>query len=622
MSRGQAAGEARVAPSLERPSPTAARRLPVPLLLGAIVALTALVHAALALRSLAPWIVPDELIYSELAKSLGAGGLPAVREEVTFAWGLGYPAVLAPIWAVFDDIETAYATARVWNAVILASTAVPAYFFARRFTSEGYALTAAALSVSIPPLLYAGTLMTEVALYPTFALAVLAIVRAVEQPGVWTQAAALGSIGLACLVKSLASVLFVALVLAIVLFHLLETRAGSAEGSLGRRMRAYAVTWLAVGGLSLTAVAVLLMTGRRPGDMLGTYSTVLEHMRPLEVPRWIVLHLAELDLAVAVIPLAASVIVVARALRVSGTRSERLYVAVVLPILSVWLVAVGAFASVPFLEEFGYPENVERLQGRSTFMLAPLFFVGLVMWLRDRRGSLTLVAGVGVVVALLPAVIPLDDFDRNVRFQALSLVPWVESRDELAWPSSVLFATFVLGAIFVIAFRIRAPAAFVIAPVVLVLAGTATAAHVSMYFAAESSRNNSTGLHGTWVDRAVGRKDVSVLWSEPPGKPFVDLAARHRALFVGEFFNRSVGNVYELGSPLPYDLPSTNVRLDGAYVIDADGRSVELGELVLVPCNVRVVGEAVARNDEVGASIIRVRAPLRASVSDPETCAR
>ena len=217
-------------------------RVRVPVVLGATVAIAAIVHAALALRSLAPWIVPDELIYSEIAKSLADGGLPKVRGDVTFEWGLGYPGLLAPIWAVVDDVERAYAVAKIWNALILASTAIPAYFLARRFTSEGYALVAAALTVSIPPLLYAGTLMTEVALYPAFVLAVWAITRAVEAPSSRTQLGALGAIGLACIVKSLSSVLIAALVAAIVLYHALDR--GRAGESFSNRLRPYLVTWV------------------------------------------------------------------------------------------------------------------------------------------------------------------------------------------------------------------------------------------------------------------------------------------------------------------------------------------------------------------------------------------
>ena len=594
-------------------------RARVPVVLGVTVAIAAIAHAALALRSLAPWIVPDELIYSEIAKSLGDGSPPKVRDEVTFEWGLGYPALLAPIWAVVDDVERAYAVAKAWNALILASTAIPAYMLARRFTSEGHALVAAALSVSIPPMLYAGTLMTEVALYPAFVLAVWAIARAVEAPSTRTQLVALGVVGLACMVKSLSSVLIAALVAAIVLYHALDR--GRAGESFPKRLRPYAVTWVAVAASVVVASGALLIAGSRPQDALGTYANVLEHMQPSEVPRWIVLHLAELDLALAVIPLAAAAVVSVRGIRGDGTQQERLYVSVVVPVVTLWLVAVGAFASVPFLESFGYPENVDRLQGRSTFMLAPLFFIGLVMWLRDRRGSLVVVAGITAAAALLPALIPLGNFDRNVRFQALALVPWVESRDEISWPAGVLFATVVLGVVFVATARIRAPAWLVILPIATVFVVTAASAHVSMNFAAESSRNLSTGPDATWIDRAVDG-DVSVLWAEPPGMPFVDLASRQRVLFVGEFFNRRVAGVYELGSRLPYNLPSEAVSLRGSRVVDADGRPVDAGELVLVPCHVTVVGEPVVTNVAVGATVVRVEPPLRATVADPLTCAK
>jgi hypothetical protein len=594
-------------------------RARVAVVLGATVAIAAIVHAALALRSLAPWIVPDELIYSEIAKSLGDGGLPEVRGDVTFEWGLGYSALIAPIWAVVDDVAQAYAVAKIWNALILASTVIPAFFLARRFTSEGYALVVAALTVSIPPLLYAGTLMTEVALYPAFVLAVWAMTRAVGAPSARTQLVALGAIGLACIVKSLSSVLIVALVAAIVLYHALDRdRAGEPFRS---RLRPYLVTWVGIAATAVVAGAALLIAGSRPQDALGTYANVLKHMQPSEVPRWIVLHLAELDLALAVIPLAAAAIVSVRGVRGDGTQQERLYVSIVVPVVTLWLVAVGTFASVPFLESFGYPENVDRLQGRSTFMLAPLFFTGLVMWLRDRRGSLAVVAGVAAGAALLPALIPLDDFDRNVRFQALALVPWVESRDEIAWPAGVLFATLVLGFVFVAAARIRAPDWVVILPIVTVFLVVAASAHVSMNFAAESSRNLSTGPDATWIDQAASG-DVSVLWAEPPGTPFVDLASRQRVLFVGEFFNRRMGDVYEIGSLLPYNLPSERVRLRSSRVVHGDGRPVDVGSLVLVPCHVRVVGETVASNVAVGATIVRVEPPLRATVADPLTCAK
>jgi hypothetical protein len=120
-------------------TPTARARgasISVPVALGFTVLAATTVHLVLALRVPSLWIVPDELRYAELAKSLGDGRLPAIRDEVNFEFGLGYPLLLAPIWAIFEDVAVAYTAAKVLNSVVLGLTAVPAYFLARRFVSE------------------------------------------------------------------------------------------------------------------------------------------------------------------------------------------------------------------------------------------------------------------------------------------------------------------------------------------------------------------------------------------------------------------------------------------------------------------------------------------------------
>ena len=57
------------------------RAVPVWAWLTAIVALSAAVRFTLARRMPAPWIMVDELIYSELAKSFAASGHFLVRDE-------------------------------------------------------------------------------------------------------------------------------------------------------------------------------------------------------------------------------------------------------------------------------------------------------------------------------------------------------------------------------------------------------------------------------------------------------------------------------------------------------------------------------------------------------------
>ena len=73
-----------------------------------IVALSTLVRGAIATGVPSPWILPDEVVYSELAKSIAAGGFPSVRGVPELGWGVVYPALIAPAWALFDDPARAY----------------------------------------------------------------------------------------------------------------------------------------------------------------------------------------------------------------------------------------------------------------------------------------------------------------------------------------------------------------------------------------------------------------------------------------------------------------------------------------------------------------------------------
>ena len=218
-----------------------------PLALVAVAAvLAAVVQAVMALDLPGPWIVPDELIYSELAKSIGSGALPAVRGEVTWGYGILYPLLISPAWAVFDDPSRAYVAAKVINSVLLGVTAFPAYFLARKFVETRAAVAVAAFSVFVPSMLYSGTLLTEVALYPVFVLALLGIASAIRRPTRRNQLLAVGAVALACSAKPLSIILAGVYVLAVVHLAVLDRRAG---GAFGTRVRAHATALGTFGGL-------------------------------------------------------------------------------------------------------------------------------------------------------------------------------------------------------------------------------------------------------------------------------------------------------------------------------------------------------------------------------------
>jgi 4-amino-4-deoxy-L-arabinose transferase-like glycosyltransferase len=126
-----------------------------------IVVCSALLRIVLARRMVAPWIMVDELIYSELAKSFAQHGQFLVRDVPSNGYGFVYPVLIAPAFRLFSSVPQAYTAAKVIDSVLMSLAAVPAYLLARRVVRPSLALVAAALTVAVPSLVYTGTLMTE-----------------------------------------------------------------------------------------------------------------------------------------------------------------------------------------------------------------------------------------------------------------------------------------------------------------------------------------------------------------------------------------------------------------------------------------------------------------------------
>src|SRR5688500_4108698 len=108
--------------------------------LAGIVALSILVRLALARRMAAPWIMVDEIVYSELAKSFAESGEFLVRDVPSNGYGFVYPVLIAPAWALFGAVPDAYAVAKGINAVVMSLAAIPAYLLGRRLLSPPLAL--------------------------------------------------------------------------------------------------------------------------------------------------------------------------------------------------------------------------------------------------------------------------------------------------------------------------------------------------------------------------------------------------------------------------------------------------------------------------------------------------
>ncbi|MGN6799751.1 MAG: hypothetical protein ACTHKS_16540 [Gaiellaceae bacterium] len=558
----------------------------------AIVVCSAIVRMALAHRMVAPWIMVDELIYSELAKSLAGHGRFLVRGVPSTGYGFVYPALIAPAWRLHGSIPDAYATAKQINAVVMSLAAIPAYALARRLLATWPSLVVAVLTVLVPSMLYTGTLMTENAFYPLFLFGCLALVAMLERPTAFRQVGLLVVCGICFATRAQAVALVGAAIVAPVVHGLIER-------DLRVRVRRFRLLYGIVAAGTILALAATTLRGRSPLELLGAYRAATGAGYSVgDVLHYVLWHVAELDLYVGVVGFAA-LLVLWFAPR-SASPAARAYAAATLPVVVLLVVEVAVFAS----------RQSFRIEERNDFYLAPLFIVplvGLAAGSLPRPGRAAL--GAGVVAGVLPVAIPFARFvNPSAVSDTLGLLPWWWLQDQ-----GIHFGPLRLVALGV---GLVAGAALTLLPrrflPVLVLATGAYFVLVTVV--AENGRHgihqaSAGGLwagirkaHPDWIDRRVGRSaDVAFLWH---------YTGETRPLWNNEFFNRSVGKVYTIDGPDAADggLPETPVhgRGDGTLVTGS-------GHVPVVRYAVSyadIAGTVLERDPGIGLALYRVDGPL------------
>jgi glycosyltransferase involved in cell wall biosynthesis len=570
-------------------------RVPTWAWLAGLVVLSAVFRYGLSRRVVAPWIMVDELIYSELAKSFAQSGHFLIRDVHAGAYGVVYPLLIAPAWRVFGSVPDAYAAAKTIGSVLMSLTAIPVYFLARRVLTPIPSLFAAVLAVAVPSLMYTGTLMTETVFYPLFACVALALVLALERPTIQRQLVLIGLCVLAFLTRSQAIVLIPAVATAPLFLAWLDRR----------RLRMLVDFRVLYGVLAAGVVGVLavqLARGHSPYDVLGSYS-VTGHAtyRPDQVLKWVLYHVAELDLYIGVVPFAALVLLTF--LGRSLDRPLRVFLAAALP-LTVWLLLeVGAFASA----------LSPRIQERNLFYVAPLFLIALLAWIergmpRPPRAAAT----AAVLAAALPGAIPYHRLiDVPAESDTLALLPlwWLQETvvgmDTI--PVVVVAAAAAIGLLFL---SISPRYALVLPAVVLLWFVFATERierfdHGFPKASIGALYQGITAPRRDWVDAAVGRNaDVAFVFS---GK---DKTHHPDTLWENEFYNRSIGPVYDLQQPSMGGLPETHVTQRADGVLLADGKPVR-HTYVLSEESVPLAGAVVARDDLKGMALRRTHGFVR-----------
>jgi uncharacterized membrane protein len=262
------------------------RAVPAWAAVAAIVVVSTGVRFGFARHMVGPWIMIDEIVYSELAKSFAANATFAVRGVPTSGYGVVYPVLISPAYALFHSIPTVYSAIKLINSLLMSLAAVPAYLLARRVLSLRGSLIVAVLAVSVPSTFYAGTVMTENAFYPIFLLVALALVAVLQRPRAVTVVAFLLALGLAYETRAQAvAVLPAALTAPLVI------------AALNRRFRdvlAYRWLYAITGGLAALVVVGEVARGRSLSSLLGAYAAATHSSYDAgAVAHWILWHLSE-----------------------------------------------------------------------------------------------------------------------------------------------------------------------------------------------------------------------------------------------------------------------------------------------------------------------------------------
>jgi hypothetical protein len=574
------------------------RRVPAWAWLAGIVICSFALRAWLAREMLGPFIMVDELIYSELARSFAAGDGFQVRDVPASGFSLVYPILISPAYALFDGLPEAYAAVKTLNALSMSLAAVPAFLLARRLLGPGLSLGSAVLAVALPSLAYTGTVMTENVFYPLFLTGALVLVLVLERPTWPRQVALFALVSLLFATRAQA----VAFVPAIVVAPFLVAVLGR-QPLYATIVRFRALYALLAGG-AILVLAAQFVRGRSLSDLLGAYSIVSDRSYdPETVARFFLYHLAELDLYLGFLPFAAFVLLIGLSRRSEPVLAPFLAAGLALGVSL--LLVVAAFAS----------EFANRIQERNTFVVAPFFLIALLVWV-DRglpRPPWT-AAPVAAAAALLPLAIPWERFiETGAISDTLALLPIWSAYGSLLFDS--IDATVLAGGLLAAALFVLVPRRWALALPAAVLLFFAAISH-NVWFGEHGFRQASVGAlyqgirvgDRDWIDNAVPEHvTVAFVW-----KGVTDRFSVNQ----NEFFNRRVGPVYFIGGPTPGGLAETEVVIDEATgeIRTAAGTRVE-ARYLLAEDAVSPDGVVLARDPGMGLTLWRVAGTLVATAT-------
>ena len=555
----------------------AASSVPAAVTLTAIVVLAAVTRIALGTVEILPRVLGDELVYSGLAKGMALDGVPSLRGVTSIGYSLLVPLAWAPGYAWASTGVDAYDVLKAVNAIAFALAAIPTYALARKVTSSGWALTAAAFTVLSPWGAYTALAMTESLFYLGFAVFALVLARSVERPTAARQLAAVAALGVLTAVRPQALVLVGAVLGAYAL-------AAALDGRLRELPSTYWISLATLGAVAVCAVvaglAGLPLPGGAYGPLLGSGWNVLGALK------WALWNVAGIGAAFGVVALIAFPVALRPLLSRSATTEERAVGVTSLASTAAVLLSVAALSATPY--------GLDILHERNVFYVAPLVFVCFFSWLprRGPRRSWLAIASASAFV-VLALVLPGDVVQRanDVDAPTATLLQQLGTLG-VARPSFWLAAGAVLAAIALLAGR---SLALPIAAIVIGFVGVSAQMDYEARLDLQARKLD-------WVDRSLPPSGRATLLNVrlDTGEAQCGAAAedeQQQLVVWTEFLNTRVDRVLRLFGPSTHDnLASPELTVGEGGVLLRDGRPIDPG-FVAADSRQPLVGRPLARLD-------------------------
>ena len=556
------------------PSAAARRRATVSLVVTpqrALIALTALGIAARLLLVVGREVqryLPDEYLYSQLARSLAEGHGARVLGQASESPALLQPLLTAPAWLAGDP-ELAFRLTQALNAVLMGLGAVVVYALARRLGVRAWtAVAAAAVALASPDLLYAGYVTADALGYLLALTALYVVVGTLERPSVRGQALFLGVAGLA----AFARLQYVALFVAAAVGAVTVERAG-----IRRVVRRH---WLIVATPILGGLAVAL------GGSLGRYASVTSFGVSTETLRWI-------PVSAVLLAAAAGAIIAPGAVAWTASQLARPTSPAALAFASTaaTLMTVLVLASALFATETGSPRFFERYLMTGI----PLAAVCFCCWMQEGRPWRGLALGVVAVLGVAFVRVPVSEYAAGMGRADSPFLLGVSRLESLI---GVGGASLTVSLALIACLAVTAGAAFgrVGAPVALglttaILTAVSLGAHSADRHLSHALVAHDAAATTNWVDRIAGR---DVLLVQPAGSDST------RAMLL-TLRNASISGIALLGAgATPFDGAARRLTVDANGSLELEGEPVQR-QLLIDGSATRVVlaaGRTIGRNDD------------------------